>query len=102
MPNTRVTDPSTSFEAAASITPESLSATKKWILKFLNDRPRTDESLILAFRRLADVRVSESGIRSRRAELVELGLVKDSGLRQKLTSGRNAIVWESNFVLWEI
>jgi len=37
---------------------------------------------------------SPSGVRSRRAELVVLGLVEDTGLRRKLVSGRNAIVWK--------
>jgi hypothetical protein len=38
-------------------------------------------------------RASESGIRSRRAELVDRGLVVDTGRRIRLESGRYAIVW---------
>jgi len=32
--------------------------------------------------------------RPRRVELVERGLVRDSGLQRKTRSGRNAVIWE--------
>lgn len=91
MPNARHTDPQTSHEAAQSVT--NLTATKQSILKALN-HPRTDIDLIEAYRNLKTApRASESGIRSRRAELVVAGLVVDTGERRKLSSGRQAIVW---------
>lgn len=91
MPHARNTDPKTSHDAAASVT--NLTATQQAILKCYN-RPRTDVSLVEAYRNLKNVpRASESGIRSRRAELVGQGLVIDTGLREKLPSGRHAIVW---------
>ena len=37
---------------------------------------------------------SVSGLRTRRSELVKRGLVKDSGKKRKLESGRMAVVWE--------
>jgi hypothetical protein len=37
---------------------------------------------------------SPSGIRTRRSELVEEGIVKDSGRLETLPSNRKAIVWE--------
>ncbi len=37
---------------------------------------------------------SASGIRTRRNELVELGVIRDSGKREKLRSGRYGVVWE--------
>jgi len=91
MPFARKTDPTTSHEAAAQV--DNLTATKQAILKALN-HPRTDVDLISAYKNLSGAPVaSESGIRSRRAELVTAGLVLDTGLRAKLPSGRNAIVW---------
>lgn len=92
MPGARITDPQTSHDAAESV--DNLTETKQYILKALV-RPRTDVSLVEAYRNLKFApRASESGIRSRRAELVADGLVKDSGVRVKLASGRSAIVWE--------
>lgn len=92
MPHARNTDPQTSHEAAASV--KDLTETKKHILIALN-RPRTDIGLGEAYRNLKFApRVSESGLRSRRSELVAEGLVKDSGRREKLPSGRHAIIWE--------
>lgn len=37
---------------------------------------------------------SSSGIRTRRRELTDAGLVVDTGKRRKLRSGRRAIVWQ--------
>jgi hypothetical protein len=39
-------------------------------------------------------RQSESGIRTRRKELVERGLVEDTGRRDILVSGRKSIIWK--------
>jgi hypothetical protein len=50
--------------------------------------------LVEAYRNLKMApRASESGIRSRRAELVAQGLVVDTGGRVKLPSGRWATLW---------
>lgn len=91
MPFARLTDPETSHEAAESVS--QVSETQKYILKALN-HPRTDPDLAEAYMNLKNApQASLSGIRSRRAELVAKGLVKDTGDRVKLESGRNAIVW---------
>jgi hypothetical protein len=92
MPHARLTDPQTSHEAAESV--GNLTATKEAILKALA-RPGTDVDLVERYQNLRNApRASESGIRSRRAELVRDGLVQDSGDRVRLASGRNAIVWQ--------
>lgn len=99
MAHARLTDPQTSHEAAASV--ENITATQTVILKLLTGFPMTDEDLVWHYeqqiRMGADIRdvprASASGIRSRRAELVKLGFVRDSGHRTKISSGRNAIIW---------
>lgn len=102
MPWARISDPTTSHEAAASV--DNISATQAAILKLLGGFPMTDEELVWHYdqqiRMGADARdfprASASGIRSRRAELVRLGFVKDTGHKTKISSGRNAIIWRAN------
>lgn len=99
MAHARNTDPSTSHSAARSV--QNITATQQAIMKLLQIQPMTDQRLVEFYtaqiRMGADARdfprASESGIRSRRAELVDAGLVKDSGAREKLESGRSAVVW---------
>jgi hypothetical protein len=92
MPHARHTDPHTSHEASRSV--GNITATQEYILKALT-RPATDVDLVERYQNLRNApRASESGIRSRRSELVAAGLVKDSGARVRLASGRNAIVWQ--------
>jgi hypothetical protein len=91
----RKTDPSTSHEAAASVV--NITDTQKVILHLLK-KPMTDLELVQTFYKSVNRNVlwaSESGIRSRRSELVQRGKVVDTGAREKLPSGRNAIVWRS-------
>lgn len=91
MPKARRTDPQTSHDAAESV--KRVTDTQSYILQALR-RPRTDIQLVEAYVRIGKApRASESGIRSRRAELVRKGLVIDSGVKQVLPSGRKAIVW---------
>lgn len=95
MPYARETDPQTSHDAAASV--KNLTETKQHILQILSLADRTDEELILKYTIWGTNNgwkwVSESGIRSRRAELVKAGLVIDSGKRKTLNTGREAIIW---------
>lgn len=95
MTRARITDPTTSWQAAASV--DNVTDTQQNILTCLTF-PLTDDELVDTFYRMADSngwrKASPSGIRSRRAELVDKGLVKDSGERKKSWSGRNSIVWQ--------
>lgn len=92
MPKARKTDPITSKQAAESV--RNITETQRAIYKALRIA-QTDQELVKSYRKMKDApRASESGIRSRRAELVALGYVKDTGARVKLPSGRNAIVWK--------
>ena len=87
----RSTDPVTSHLAADSV--DNVTATQAYILRCLK-RPRNDGQLVDAYRAYKTApRASESGIRSRRAELVDRGLVTDTGRRVLLNSGRYSIVW---------
>ena len=93
----RNTDPETSREAAESIT--GMNARQCAVLAvFKHPEPSlyaSDERLIEAYRKAwgDNYHQSDSGIRSRRAELVRKGLIADSGQRVKTASGRNSIVW---------
>jgi len=91
MARARNTDPVTSHLAAEAV--DNITKTQEYILKCLR-RPRADVELVAAYRNMRTApRASESGIRSRRAELVDRGLVVDTGRRIRLESGRFAIVW---------
>ena len=76
----------TSREAASSMKGKSARLREQVLLE-LRRQPATDEEL-------ANITsLSGNTCRPRRVELVELGLVEDSGLRRKTASGRNAVVW---------
>jgi hypothetical protein len=89
----RRTDPATSHAAAVSILDtrraqnEVLSLYPPKVVGGL-----TDEAMIRRARRYG-IRQSESGLRTRRSELVTKGLIEDSGRRETIESGRKAIVW---------
>ena len=92
MARARNTDPVTSHEAAESV--DDVTVTQEFILRVLQKKPRSDSELIEAYRNYKTApRASESGIRSRRAELVAKGLVADTDRRDVLPSGRRSIVW---------
>jgi hypothetical protein len=93
MPRARNTDPKTSHEAADSV--KNLTQTQAFILQVLN-RPRTDPQLVEAYRKLKRAPLaSESGIRSRRAELVDQGLVIHNGEFDVSPFGRRMMIWLS-------
>jgi hypothetical protein len=86
----RATDPETSHEAAESIGDRS--QTQVRILALLETfGAMADEEIIKAYR--ARWPCSDSGIRSRRHELVTEGAVRDSGERVLTAAGRRSIAW---------
>lgn len=91
----RKSDPITSHEAAESVDEFRATETQQAILKLLV-RPMTDQDLVFEYQRLFFAgkapRASESGVRSRRAELFQRELVVPVGF-EVLESGRKAIVW---------
>lgn len=85
-PRARSKDPKTSRQGPQS---ERMTSNRHEVLLLLRQRPRTDEELVACL----SGQMSASGARTRRAELVRCGLVKDSGERRQNTSGRKVTVW---------
>ena len=95
----RRTDPQTSYDAAAKVV--NLGRTREAILDILKYTSLPDESIVEIYQSRVfsgfDIpKASESGIRSRRAELVKMGLVRNSGFKATIKSGNKAIAWELN------
>jgi hypothetical protein len=92
MPNARITDPVTSHEAAATV--RNLTATMEGIVTVLKHRgPQPDDMIARYYSLSGFPYASPSGLRSRRAELVDLGIIEPSGEFAKTPSGRRTIVW---------
>ena len=101
-PRARSTDPQTSADAARSVT--GLRPKQEAVLYvFRAYGPLTLEQLVQRYDRARKERYlnlglpqqSPSGIRTRCSELVAMGLVRDTGERRKMSTGRMAIVWEA-------
>lgn len=90
----RATDPSTSHLAAASV--HNISETQARILALYRTfGDLTDPELIEHYRAMQPdyPTVTDQCIRSRRAELVHLGRLWDSGKRVESKTGRHHVVW---------
>jgi len=83
----RISNPETSSQGPKM---PRLNQSRRQVLMTLRLRPLTDIELVQAM----DSKMSASGARSRRAELVRMGLVQDSGKRRKSSSGRTHVVWQ--------
>lgn len=88
----RSDDPETSHEAARSLNKRKLSAQRENILRLLRGAGLTDEEIRDIY---PQPRPSDASLRTRRNELVEMGLVMDSGRLRRTRSGRRAIVWKA-------
>jgi hypothetical protein len=87
-------DPETSHEAAASVT--GLRESQAEVLGVIRRRgPMTDEEVLKVLSDRGERPWTPSGARTRRSELVTAGLVKDSGRRKRLPTGRRSILWEA-------
>ena len=92
----RTTDPYTSHLAAASLGEDKLRESQAAVLRFIKrcgSAGCDDGKLVTSYNGL--VPQSPSGLRTRRAELVRRGLVRDSGRITVMPSGRKAIIWEA-------
>lgn len=94
-PRARPSDPETSHVAADGISPDDLRQSQvQVLLLFREEGPFTDERLVELCRERG-VKQSPSGLRTRRSELVDKGLLEDSGDRQETMFGNPAIVWRT-------
>ena len=94
----RSTDPQTSHEAARTV---NVTKGQQTVLnEFLMYHELTDEALIEALQvrqdSCPDAKLSDSGARSRRAELVAIGILKDTGRYGKTATGRKTTIWGLN------
>lgn len=96
VPKARKTDPQTSHDAASSV--KEVSATQAAIMMILRSAPMCDERLVTEYQRWQPLdgypKATPQSIRSRRAELVRMGLVQDAGFKESMTTGRFGIVWK--------
>ena len=91
----RNTDPQTSHDAAESV--KRIDEQRRAILALLEGTPMCDEKLIeqygLVWKREGYPAPSPSGIRTRRHELVERGLVEATDYKERMKTGGWGRVW---------
>lgn len=95
-PRARNTDPGTSHAAAMSV--EDIRESQKAVLGvFKRWGSMIDEELVARYEGASGAgqlpQQSESGVRTRRRELVDAGLLRDTGQKRKNSHGRDAILW---------
>ncbi|AXH67868.1 hypothetical protein J4T99_gp062 [Mycobacterium phage Bromden] len=88
----------TSLAAWESLDKDYLRESQRAVLKALGRLRKggTDTDIARVYNRSkwgAVLPQSPSGLRTRRAELVKQGFVKDTGVRKRLPSGRLSVVW---------
>lgn len=79
----------TSKKAAESVAHLSATQRENVLIYLRQVGPATDETIQI------ELGMNPSTERPRRVELVNLGLVRDSGRRARTASGRTAVVWEA-------
>lgn len=95
----RRTDPTTSHEAARSVRELRYSQSDVLALfeihsGFDSTALRLTDEAMISRARQRGILQSDSGLRTRRSELVTAGLLRDSGARALTRSGRRSILWE--------
>jgi hypothetical protein len=95
----RTDDPWTSHAAARSLTADELRETQMAVLQcFREHGPMHHEEFLSVYERDSQERgwprQSVSGLRTRASELVDGGMLRNSGRTVELPSGRSSIVWE--------
>ena len=90
---TRANAAKTSQKAAASV--QRMTRKRQDVMAtFRRFGALTDEQLVSVYASMDDVTdQSESGLRTRRSELVRMGLLADTGQTRPIRSGRQAILW---------
>lgn len=90
-PRARAGDPETSVEAAQSVRDRSI--LQEAILKILKRYGAKTDERIAQYLFDMGMATTPSGMRTRRRELVQMGMVQDTGKRRRTKAGRNSIVW---------
>ena len=95
-PAARRSDPETSHAAARAASTRVTAGRRQVLECFSRHGQMTDEQLVWNMERMPGgiTLKSESGIRTRRSELVKLGKIQDSGRRRLNAKGRRCVVWE--------
>lgn len=89
----RRTDPPTSHEAASSV--QRIRESQADVLTVIRKYgPIADEELLVRYRAEHLPWQSDSGIRTRRSELVSLGVIVDSGIKGRTASHRKTVLWK--------
>lgn len=90
-PHSRTSDPHTSYEAGDSVDRGTI---RRNVLALFEQFPcMTDECLSQRYwDRYGPL--PESSARKRRCELTQDGFIRDSGTRERLSTGRKGIVWQ--------
>jgi hypothetical protein len=92
----RSTDPDTSHEAARSIGSLRLNEVREAILALLRVRPLADWMLVEFYSMDASLpKQSPQSIRSRRADLVRMGLIVEDGTAPHPETGRRHTLWRA-------
>lgn len=94
-PKARHDDPPTSHEAAAALQDENIRRSQQEILDWLRSNGPMADFQIEELAERVGSHQSPSGLRTRRDELVTLGLVEDSGQFVLTPSNRRAMVWRA-------
>lgn len=90
----RTSDPFTSHEAAASVT--NYVSVQHAILDVVSRwGPLTDEAIAERVA-ILPIKTSPSGLRTRRKELVELGMLRANSRKARISTGRLSTRWELN------
>jgi hypothetical protein len=90
----RATDPPTSHAAAASVNASGLTDRQVAVLLLFREVGQmTDEEVEHHYGEHGGPVQSDSGLRTRRHELVDLGYLAETPLRRPTVGGRQAIVW---------
>ena len=93
-PTARVTDPTTSHQAAQAQHPGKVRSEHRLVLELLQYEPLSDFDLASRATQALQRTVKQTSIGVRRKELVTIGLVRDSGRKGVSDTGSPCIVWE--------
>jgi hypothetical protein len=93
-PKSRITDPSTSWDAAQRQTPDKVRESHRLVLRLLRKHGPANDFELARFARSEGIQTSQTSIGKRRLELWRLGYVMDSGTTSPSDLGSESIRWK--------